>query len=71
MSKIQRAGELFERNMENRGTISAKYRKQENYFSKIWNITSAIKYEEQGNYLSKIRRVGKLFEQNTESRVTI
>ena len=46
MSKIQRAGELFEQNAENRGTISAKYGEmgtisakdgeQENYLSKIW-----------------------------------
>ena len=72
MSKIWRVGELFQKNTEIRGTISAKYGEQ--------GIISA-KYEEQGNYASRIRKAGGLFQkirridellhQNMESRRTL
>ena len=35
MSEIWRVGKLFEQNIESRGTNSAKYGEQGNYFSKI------------------------------------
>ena len=61
MSKIWRAGELFQQNTESRGTISAKCGEE----------TILTKDEEQVDYLIKIRSAGELFDQNMKSRGTI
>ena len=60
-SKTRRAGELFQKNTESRGTISAKYGEE----------TVLTKDEEQLDYLIKIRSAGELFDQNMKSRRAI